>query len=170
MEKGRIFETVVGVFVLVVAACFFNYVYSKSSWKSIEGYVLKARFDKADGLSEGTDVKISGVRVGKIDSIEVDPKTFFAVVTFHISQDIELPTDSSANVASDGLFGGKYLSITPGGEDETLKSGEEIEHTTGPINLEGLIGKFVMSKDESPKDKSPKKDSSKDEAAPEPAI
>lgn len=148
MEKGRAFETVVGIFVLIVAASFFNFVYSKSSWKSVDGYVLKAKFDKADGLSEGTDVKISGVRVGKIDSIEVDPKTFFAVVTFHISHDIKLPIDSSANVASDGLFGGRYLSITPGGEEETLKNGEEIEHTTGPINLESLIGNFVLSKDD----------------------
>ncbi|MCR4624014.1 MAG: outer membrane lipid asymmetry maintenance protein MlaD [Alphaproteobacteria bacterium] len=148
MEKGRTFETVVGVFVLIIAVCFFNYVYSKSSWKSIDGYVLKAKFDRADGLTEGTDVKISGVRVGKIDNIEVDPKTFFAVVTFHISEDIKVPTDSSANVASDGLFGGKYLSITPGGEEETLKNGEEIECTTGPVNLESLIGNFVMSKDD----------------------
>ncbi len=59
-----------------------------------------------------------------------------------------MPTDSSANVSSDGLFGGKYLSIVPGGEDETLKNGEEIEHTTGPINLESLIGNFVLSKDD----------------------
>lgn len=148
MEKGRAFETVVGIFVLIVAASFFNFVYSKSSWKSVDGYVLVAKFDKADGLSEGTDVKVSGVRVGKIDSIEVDPKTFFAVVKFHISDDIKLPIDSSANVASDGLFGGRYLSISPGGEEETLKNGEEIERTTGPINLESLIGNFVLSKDD----------------------
>ena len=151
MEKGRIFETVVGVCVLIIAACFFNFVYTKSSWRSIDGYVLKAKFDRADGLTEGTDVKISGVRVGKIDSIEVDPKTFFAVVTFHISKDIKLPIDSGASVTSDGLFGGKYLSISPGGDEETLKSGEEIERTTGPMNLESLIGKFLFSKDEAPK-------------------
>ncbi len=156
MEKGRTFETVVGVFVLIVAAFFFNYVYTKSSWKSIDGYVLKARFDRADGLSEGTDVKVSGVRVGKIDNIEVDPKTFFAIVTFHISKDIHLPSDSSANVASDGLFGGKYLSIVPGGAEETLKNGDEIEETTGPINLESLIGKFVLSKDDADKKESSK--------------
>lgn len=148
MEKGRAFETIVGIFVLIVAACFFNYVYSKSSWKSIDGYVLKAKFDRADGLTEGTDVKISGVRVGKIDTIEVDPKTFFAVVTFHVSKNIKIPTDSSANVASEGLLGGKYLAITPGGQEETLENGEEIEHTTGPVNLESLIGKFMLSSGE----------------------
>ena len=151
MEKGRIFETVVGIFVLIIAACFFNFVYTKSSWRSIDGYALKAKFDRADGLTEGTDVKISGVRVGKIDSIEVDPKSFLAIVTFHISKDIKLPVDSAASVNSDGLFGGKYLSISPGGDEETLKNGEEIERTTGPINLESLIGKFLFSKDEAPK-------------------
>ena len=148
MEKGRIFETVVGVFVLIVTVCFFNFVYTKSGWRSVDGYVLSARFDKADGLSEGIDVKVSGVRVGKIDSIEVDPKTFFAIVKFHISKDIKLPTDTRAAVSSDGLFGGKYLSLIPGGEEETLNDGDEIENTTGAINLETIISKFMFSKDE----------------------
>ena len=145
MEKGRTFETIVGVFVLIIAMLFFNYVYTKSSWKSISGYSLIAKFDNADGLSEGVDVKISGIRVGKVDSVSVDPETFFAIVKFHISNDIKLPTDTSASVSSDGLFGGKYLSLTPGGEDEIMKSGDEIEHTTGPMNLESLIGKFLFT-------------------------
>ncbi len=153
MEKGRIFETVVGIFVLIVTVVFFNFVYSKSSWRSIDGYVLTARFDRVDGLSEGTDVKVSGIRVGKIDSLEVDPKTFFAVVKFHIFNHIKLPTDTSAVVSTDGLFGGKYLSLVPGGEDEYLKNGDEIEHTTGPISLETIVGKFLCSDDKDKKGK-----------------
>lgn len=153
MEKGRIFETVVGIFVLIVTVGFFNFVYSKSSWRSIDGYVLTARFDRVDGLSEGTDVKVSGIRVGKIDSLEVDPKTFFAVVKFHIFNHIKLPTDTSAVVSTDGLFGGKYLSLVPGGEDEYLKNGDEIEHTTGPISLETIVGKFLFSDDKDKKGK-----------------
>lgn len=153
MEKGRIFETVVGIFVLIVTVGFFNFVYSKSSWRSIDGYVLTARFDRVDGLAEGTDVKVSGIRVGKIDSLEVDPKTFFAVVKFHIFNYIKLPTDTSAVVSTDGLFGGKYLSLVPGGEDEYLKNGDEIEHTTGPISLETIVGKFLFSDDKEKKGK-----------------
>ncbi len=153
MEKGHIFETVVGIFVLIVTVGFFNFVYSKSSWRSIDGYVLTARFDRVDGLSEGTDVKVSGIRVGKIDSLEVDPKTFFAVVKFHIFNHIKLPTDTSAVVSTDGLFGGKYLSLVPGGEDEYLKNGDEIEHTTGPISLETIVGKFLFSDDKDKKGK-----------------
>ncbi len=151
MEKGRTFETVVGFLVLAVAVFFFNYVYTKTGWQGLDTYTLTAKFDKADGLSEGGDVKISGIKVGKIISTEVDPSTFFAVIKFYISKDIKLPKDSSASVTSDGLFGGKYLSLTPGGEDETLQEGEEIENTTGPINLESLIGKFVFSQDKEKK-------------------
>ncbi|MDR0631745.1 MAG: outer membrane lipid asymmetry maintenance protein MlaD [Holosporaceae bacterium] len=145
MEKGRTFETVVGVFVLVVAVFFFNYVYRKSGWHGMDGYVLTAKFDKADGLSEGGDVKISGIQVGKIISMKVDPHSFFAIVKFYVPKELKLPRDTGANVASDGLFGGKYLSLTPGGEEESLKEGDEIENTAGPINLESLIGKYVFS-------------------------
>ncbi|MDR0968320.1 MAG: outer membrane lipid asymmetry maintenance protein MlaD [Holosporaceae bacterium] len=147
MEKGRAFETIVGVFVLAVAIFFFDYVYKRSGWQGADGYELIARFDKADGLSEGVDVKISGVKVGKIISVSVEPESFFAVVKFYVSKNLKLPKDSSASVASDGLFGGKYLSLTPGGETEFLKENDEIENTSGPINLESLIGKFVFSND-----------------------
>ncbi|MDR2681472.1 MAG: outer membrane lipid asymmetry maintenance protein MlaD [Holosporaceae bacterium] len=147
MEKGRTFETIVGFFVLLVALCFFYFVYNKSTWKNIDGYVLSAKFDRADGLGEGIDVKISGVRVGKILSITVDPDTFLALVKFSVSNDIKLPKDSSATVQSDGLFGGKYLSLSPGGSEENIAAGGEIENTVGPTNLESIIGKFMLSND-----------------------
>ena len=145
MEKGRMFETVVGVFVLAVTAYFFSMVYSKSSWRHIDGYILTASFDRADGLADGSDVKISGITIGKIVDLKVDPKTFMAVVKFRIPNEIQLPADTAAKVDSDGLFGGKYLSIIPGGEDEILKPGDEIERTIGPVNIESLIGKFLTS-------------------------
>ncbi|MDR1375386.1 MAG: outer membrane lipid asymmetry maintenance protein MlaD [Holosporaceae bacterium] len=148
MEKGRSFETIVGTLVLLVAIFFFHYVYSRSSWKGMDGYYLIAKFDRADGLAEGIDVKISGVRVGKVASLELDPSSFFAVVKFYVSEKVKLPNDSSANVASEGLFGGKYLSITPGGSKEFFNPGDEIEDTSGPLDLESLLGKFIFSSSE----------------------
>jgi phospholipid/cholesterol/gamma-HCH transport system substrate-binding protein len=147
MEKGRTFETVVGLFVLIVTVVFSNYVYVKSGWQTSSGCVFSAKFDKADGLSEGTDVKISGIRVGKIINMTLDPQNFMAVIKFNVVGDVKLPKDTSASVQSDGLFGGKYLSLSPGGEDENLKDGDMIENTSGPLNLETLIGKFLFSKD-----------------------
>lgn len=147
MEKGRTFETIVGLFVLCVAVFFFCYVYQKSGWVKADAITLTARFDRADGLTEGTDVKISGVRVGKIISTSVDPDNFMAVVKFYVSDNVKLPKDSSAAVLSDGLFGGRYLAIIPGGDDENIKDGDLIENTTGPINIESLISSFLFSKD-----------------------
>jgi phospholipid/cholesterol/gamma-HCH transport system substrate-binding protein len=146
MEKGRTFETIVGFFVLLVALFFFCFVYNRSNWQGVDGYMLTAKFDRADGLSEGIDVKISGGRVGKVSSVSVDPRSFLAIVEFYVSNNINLPQDSSASVSSDGLFGGKYLSLTPGGEEATIPEGGEIENTVGPTNLESLIGKFMLSK------------------------
>lgn len=154
MEKGRTFETIVGAFVLIVAGLFFNYVYHKSSWQNVDGYTLVAHFDHADGINEGSEVKISGIRVGKVFDVRVDPKTFLAVVKFYVSKDIKLPTDTSAKISSDGLLGGKYLELVPGEEDEILKPDEEISYTTGAVNLESLVGKFLFSGDkEKPIDK-----------------
>ncbi|GHU14316.1 ATPase AAA [Alphaproteobacteria bacterium] len=147
MEKGRTFETVVGFFVLVVASFFSYFVYNKSTWKKMDGYTLTAKFDRADGLAEGVDVKVSGVRIGKILNVKIDPETFLAVVKFSVPDNIKLPKDTSAAVLSDGLFGGRYLSLTPGGEETNIVRGGEIENTVGPTNLESLIGKFMLSKD-----------------------
>ena len=147
MEKGHTFETVVGILVLIISVGFFHYVYSRSSWQSVDGYTLSAKFDLAEGITEGTDVKISGIRVGKIVSTAVDPITFKAIVKFTLSKDLKLPQDTSATVASEGLFGGKYLSLTPGGEEDTLEPNDEILDTTGAMNLESLISKFMFSQE-----------------------
>lgn len=148
MEKGRKFETIVGFFVLIVTTFFFNYVYTKSGWKKDDGYVLTATFDKADGLSEGVDVKISGVRVGKILSTSVDPETFMAIVKFYVSNNMKLPKDTCAAIQSEGLLGSKYLALLPGCDDENLKDGDIIYHTSGAINIESLIGQFMFSKND----------------------
>jgi phospholipid/cholesterol/gamma-HCH transport system substrate-binding protein len=145
MEKGRTFETIVGVIVLAMSIFFFNYVYSKSGWNVGDGYVLVAKFDRADGLSEGSDVKINGVKVGKIVGLEIDPASFLAVVKFYVPDNLKLPKDSSASVNSEGLLGGKYMAITPGGSEEIIGDGDEIENTSGPVDLESLLGKFIFS-------------------------
>ncbi|GHT93143.1 hypothetical protein FACS1894122_07930 [Alphaproteobacteria bacterium] len=152
MEKGRAFETIVGFFVLLVALFFFYFVYNQSNWKRMDGYMLTAKFDRADGLADGVDVKLSGVRIGKILSVKIDPETFLATVKFSVPDNIKLPKDSSATVQSDGLFGGRYLALTPGGEEADIPHGGEIENTVGPTNLESLIGKFMLSKDSDQRD------------------
>ncbi|MBT5455807.1 MAG: outer membrane lipid asymmetry maintenance protein MlaD, partial [Rhodospirillaceae bacterium] len=120
-------ETLIGAVVLGVAVIFFVFAYSKGGLKTVEGYTLIGKFDRVDGLVEGSDVRLSGIKIGTITQQALDPETYLAVLTMSIKPDIKLPRDSSAQVASDGLLGDKYLSLQAGGDDEMLKEGGEIE-------------------------------------------
>ena len=109
------------------------------------GTRLQARFDHVDGLAIGSDVRIAGVKVGRVTGERVDPATFLATVEFAVPADIHLAVDSSAAIVSEGLLGGKYLSISPGGDRHELGEGGMITATQGSIGLEALLGKFIGS-------------------------
>lgn len=138
-------ETVMGAVVLLVAVVFVALAYSVGDLKAVEGYPLIAKFDRVDGLSVGSDVRMSGIKVGTVVKQELDPKTYLAVVTLNVKSDVKLPRDSSAQVASDGLLGDKYLSIQAGADDAMLKPGQEIEHTQGSIDIVSLVGRMIFS-------------------------
>ena len=109
------------------------------------GLRLQARFDHIDGLAVGSDVRIAGVKIGRVTAERIDPKTFLATVEFAIPPDIHLPADSSAAIVSEGLLGGKFLSVSPGGDARDLGPGGTITATQGSIGLEALLGKFIGS-------------------------
>lgn len=138
-------ETILGAIVLIAALGFLGWAYARSDVSTTGGYELVARFDRVDGLDAGADVRISGIKVGKVTALTLDPTTFRAEVRFSVASGIEVPTDSSASVASASLLGGKYLSIVPGGDTEVLKPGGEITLTQSSVNLEELLGKFIFS-------------------------
>lgn len=141
----NLIETILGGVVLVVAAFFLIFAYSNASLRTVQGHEYIAKFNRVDGINPGSDVKLSGIKVGTIKSISIDPKTYVAVVHLNVDRSIELPTDSSAEVASEGLLGGKYLSLHPGADDKKLPPGGEIRFTQGPVNLEEMIGQFMFS-------------------------
>ncbi len=145
MARHNPAELVTGAVVLLVAGGFLVFAVA-STGKSFAGggYDLHASFDHVDGLSAGTDVRIAGVKVGSIQSITLDPKTFLADVVFTVQNGIKLTDDSSATVSTDGLLGGKYLALAPGGDDKILKPGGAITITQGSINLESLLGKYIF--------------------------
>jgi len=137
-------ETVMGAVVLVVAAVFLFFAYTTSQVRAVGGgYPLTANFTRVEGLRDGGDVRISGIRVGSIISQSLDPQSFEAIVKMEIDASIKLPSDSVATIASSGLLGDKFLSIVPGNEDEFIKPGGRISHTTPPISLESLIGQYI---------------------------
>jgi phospholipid/cholesterol/gamma-HCH transport system substrate-binding protein len=138
-------EVVTGAAVLVVAAGFLGYAVAHSGRSSAGGYSLTAKFDHIDGLAIGSDVRMAGVRVGSVTAASIDPQNFLAVVTLTVQDDLKLPKDTSAEVTSDGLLGGKYLSLTPGGDTTILQPGQSISITQSSVSLEQLLGKFIFS-------------------------
>jgi len=136
-------ETVMGAVVLVVAALFLFFAYTTSQVRAVSGYDVTARFDRVEGLRDGGDVRISGIKVGTIISQTLDEKSYLAVVKMSIDPSVKLPTDTVATIASNGLLGDKYLSLVPGADDDFIKPGGTIAHTQPPISLESMIGQFI---------------------------
>ncbi len=130
---------------LAVAAGFLGYAVAHSGRSITSGYTLYAKFDHIDGLPVGSDVRMAGVKVGSIVSEQIDPKSYLAVVALTVRDGLELPKDSSAAVSSDSLLGGKYLSLSAGGDATMLQPGQTITITQSSVSLEELLGKFIFS-------------------------
>lgn len=154
MQKN-IVETLMGAVVLIVAAAFLFFAYQKSGVSVENGYKISAKFDNASGVALGSDVRVGGIKVGVVSDLGLDPETYQAVVTMQIRNSTKLPRDSSAAITGDGLLGGKYLQIVPGGDEAMLTAGGMIAYTQSAINLEEMIGKFVFSGGGADKGKAP---------------
>lgn len=98
-----------------------------------------------DGLATGSDVRLSGIKIGTVVAQSIDPKNYKAVVTMNLATDVKVPDDSSAKITSEGLLGSNYVALTPGGSEDYLTDGSEIDFTQGAIDLMGLIGQAVFS-------------------------
>ncbi|MFT5440150.1 MAG: phospholipid/cholesterol/gamma-HCH transport system substrate-binding protein [Alphaproteobacteria bacterium] len=138
-------ETLMGAVVLGVAIVFLVFAYSRAGLKTVDGYSLIGKFDRIDGLTEGSDVRMSGIKIGTVTKQALDPNTYLAVLTLDVRPEVKLPRDSSARIASDGLLGDKYLSITPGGEEDMLPAGGEIQYTQGSVDIVSLVGRMLFS-------------------------
>ncbi len=112
--------------------------------------VYSASFRSVEGVSVGTDVRLGGVKVGTVTSIELDPKTFRAVTDFTVDSDIRLPEDTAVVIGSEGLLGGNFVELVPGGSPFDLDPGAEIEDTQSSVSLVNLLLKFVTGGDEAP--------------------
>lgn len=143
--QSNLVETLIGAIVVVIASAFLYYGYSTSGMRSAAGYHVKAEFDRVDGLANGSDVRLSGIKIGTVVNQRIDQQNYQAVVTMSLAPDVKIPDDSSAKITSEGLLGSNYISLTPGGSTDYLKEGGEIEFTQGSVDLMGLIGQALFS-------------------------
>ena len=143
--RENVVETIIGGVVLAIAGGFLFFALSGNDVGTAAGYNLVASFDRVDGLTRGTDVRLSGIKVGTVTDQSLDRKTYQARITMTIKDGIDLPEDSVVKISSESLLGGAYLSIEPGGSEEMLAANGEFEYTQGAVDLVNLLSQAVFN-------------------------
>jgi len=144
MIGRNVVETVLGAVVLIVAALFVYLFYQSTQIRAVDGYRLTATFSTIGGLNKGSDVRISGIKVGTVVEQGLDPKTYGAVVTLSVASHVKLPVDTVAAIANEGILGGKYVRLEPGRERETLPPGGAIKRSKDYRSLEDQVGEIIF--------------------------
>ena len=153
MQTSRTVEILVGVFIALGMAAFFMLAMKVSNITAFienDTYKLLARFDNIGGLKERSPVRISGVRIGRVDSISYDDDQLEAIVSLRInSKHKRIPDDSTASIYTAGLLGEQYISLEPGGSEEYFADGDVVDETQSAFVLERMVGKFLIQEAES---------------------
>ncbi len=145
MKKASV-EIGVGIFVLIGLVCL-GYLTIKLGRMELIGegyYEVSARFTSVAGLTKGAQVDIAGVQVGKVSQITLDPDIKVAKIFMKIKEEIRLAEDVIASVKTSGLIGDKYISLAPGGSEETIQPGGTIIETESAVDIESLVSKYVF--------------------------
>lgn len=142
-------ELAAGIGIVAVAAAFLIYAAQFTGGGTRgDDYPLTASFRSAEGVTVGTDVRMAGVSVGTVTDLDLNPETFRADATFAIDDGIFVPEDTSAAVATEGLLGGTYIDLQPGGSPFNLEPGSEILDTQSAVSLITLLLRFVTGSEQ----------------------
>jgi phospholipid/cholesterol/gamma-HCH transport system substrate-binding protein len=144
-DRARLVEAAAGLGVVVAAGLFLAHALGTTGGLNAGSgrYELLARFPSVAGVAPGTDVRIAGLKVGTVTGAELDAGSFQAVLRLAIDEGIRLPADSSAAITQEGLLGGSFVALIPGGDSELLRPGDEITDTQGATDLMALVGQVV---------------------------
>ena len=145
--RRNMIETVMGGVVLLVAVAFVVFAFRTTSIgdSTGDGYQVLVSFDDASGLNIGTDVRMAGVKIGTVVDQRLNPETYFAEVLLGLNEAVRLPSDTSARIIPDGLLGGNYVALEPGGAEDYIADGGQIQYSQGSINVVDLLGRFIFS-------------------------
>jgi phospholipid/cholesterol/gamma-HCH transport system substrate-binding protein len=142
--RENLTETLIGAAILAGAAAFLIYAAQSTGFnQSTEGYPLRASFRSAEGVSIGTDVRLAGVKIGTVTGMDLNPETYRADTTLTVVPNVGIPNDSTAVVSSEGLLGGNFVEIMPGGALENFAPGDAFTDTQGAVSLITLLAKFA---------------------------
>lgn len=142
-------EVVVGGVVLAAAIGFGVYAAQLAGLSTGgDSYPLTASFRSLEGVGVGTDVRLAGVKIGTVTDVNLNPDTFRADTTVAVQSGIDIPDDSAIVVSSEGLLGGNFVEIVPGGSPFAFAAGDEVTDTQGAVSLISLLLKFVSGEGE----------------------
>lgn len=145
MQHNQTRDILVGASTMVALAGLFAFSYAGkqlSADASVGAYPVTATFSRVDGLFEGDEVRLGGIRIGTVGAQRLD-KDFRAVVTLNINSGMAVPVDSAAAIHTDGLFGSKFVVLEPGVEDGVLKGGDVMQYTQGAVVVGELLGMII---------------------------
>lgn len=152
MKRQVKFEIGVGILVLITIIGLFFIAMKVSNFTSLQDkptYQVSALFENIGGLKKRAPVKLSGVVIGRVSQISIDPVTYKARVLMEIDKGYDnLPLDTSAAILTSGLLGDQYVGVTPGAEEAYLLAGDQLEFTQSALVLEELIGQFLVKMSE----------------------
>ncbi|MEL7129244.1 MAG: outer membrane lipid asymmetry maintenance protein MlaD [Pseudomonadota bacterium] len=147
--RESVFETLVGLAVVIFAVGFMVFAVDRggSGGAGDARYEVTARFNNVSGINRGSDVRMAGVKIGIVQAVEVDYARYDATLTLTVDETLDLPDDTDARISTDGLLGGAYIALEPGGGFDTIpKDGTgEIIYTRGSVDLLTLVGSFASS-------------------------
>lgn len=148
MKPSPVRDLIVGLFVLagLGAVGYLSLRVGGLDYRGPGGLIVYATFDEIGGLKERAPVRVSGVTVGQVESIHL-ADDLRAQVVLNVEPDLELSTDTSASIRTNGLLGDQFVALEPGGEDELLQPGDELAYTDSALNLEKLVGALVHGDD-----------------------
>jgi len=144
----KLAETLVGLFVLAAVAGLFFLAFKVSglsNYHKDNSYQITAAFDNVGDLKPRAAVAMAGVKVGQVIGVNLNTKTYQAVVTLRLDNNKPIPDDSSASIVTAGLLGANYISLTPGFSDQPFRNGDKITDTHPAIVLEDMIGQLLFS-------------------------
>ena len=148
MERSKS-DVWVGLFVLLGAAAILFLALQSANLLSLSfqpTYRIVAKFDNIGGLKKQAAVKSAGVVVGRVESIDLDGKSYQARVTLALDNRYTFPKDSSLKILTSGLLGEQYIGVEAGADDKNLASGDTVTTTQSAVVLENLIGQFLYNK------------------------
>ncbi len=140
MLNRSITEILIGAVVVVTAIWFLYYANSKVNFATDEDtYDLSADFRSVEGVTIGTDVRLAGVKIGIVKALNLNSETYRVNAVFSVKNSIKIPDDSQALISSEGLLGGTFLELVPGGSFDYLAPKSIIVDTQGSVSLITLL-------------------------------